>query len=262
MLTEKAYNTLHAKIEASQIWRSFQDPKTYFFAILNVGNTLAISSVGIFLPTFIQTFGFSPGKPTNYIISSINTKFIIVKAQLFSVIPYACAFFSLITICTISDRLNLKFIPILCLLSITLIGYVLLITLTSISARMVATCLVVGGAYPTVVLIVTWIGINTAGFTKRATTWSIAEICSNSIAIMGPHIYTNAPRFIKGHSILIGFTCSSIIMASCAYLYMATENKRRDKVEQEFRERGETHPDMNKTLEQLCDSHIAFRYTL
>ncbi|KAL7915552.1 MFS general substrate transporter [Trichoderma velutinum] len=241
----KAYNALHAKIEVSQIWRSFKDPKTYFFAILNVGNTLAISSVGIFLPTFIQTFGFSP-----------------VKAQLFSVIPYACAFFSLITICTISDRLNVKFIPIICLLSITLIGYILLITLTSTSARIVATCLVVGGAYPTVVLIVTWIGINTAGFTKRAATWSVAEICSNSVAIMGPHVYTNAPRFINGHSIVIGFTCSSIIMASCAYLYMAAENTRRDKVEQQFRERGETHPDMNQTLEQLCDSHISFRYTL
>lgn len=185
-----------------------------------------------------------------------------VNAQLFSVIPYACAFVSLITICTISDRLNVKFIPIICLLSITLIGYILLVTLTSVSARMVATCLVVGGAYPTVVLIVTWIGINTAGFTKRATTWSVAEICSNSVAIMGPHVYTNAPRFIKGHSIVIGFTCSSILMASCAYLYMAAENKRRNKIEQEFHERGEAHPDMNKTLEQLCDHHIAFRYTL
>lgn len=262
MLTEKAYNTLHARVEVSQIWRSFQDPKTYFFAILNVGNTLAISSVGIFLPTFIQTFGLSPGKPTSHIVFSISANFIAVNAQLFSVIPYACAFISLITICTISDRLNVKFIPIICLLSITLIGYVLLVTLTSVSARMVATCLVVGGAYPTVVLIVTWIGINTAGFTKRATTWSIAEICSNSVAIMGPHVYTNAPRFVKGHSIVIGFTCSSILMASCAYLYMAAENKRRDKIEQEFHERGETHPDMNKTLEQLCDRHISFRYTL
>lgn len=261
-MTEKAYNTLHAKVEVSQIWRSFQDPKTYFFAILNVGTALAISSVGIFLPTFIQTFGLSPGKPTSSIVSSISTNCITVNAQLFSVIPYACAFVSLITICTISDRLNVKFIPIVCLLSITLIGYVLLITLTSVSARMVAICLVVGGAYPTVVLIVTWIGINTAGFTKRATTWSVAEICSNSVGIMGPHVYTNAPRFIKGHSIVIGFTCSSIFMASCAYLYMAAENKRRDKVEQDFFERGETHPDMNKTLEQLCDRHIAFRYTL
>jgi hypothetical protein len=127
---------------------------------------------------------------------------------------------------------------------------------------MVATCLVVSGAYPTVVLIVTWIGINTAGFTKRAATWSIAEIFSNSFAIMGSHIYTDGPRYIKGHSIVIGFTCSSMIMASCAFLYMAMENKRKDKVEQEFRERGETHPDMDKSLEQLCDRHISFRYTL
>ncbi|KAL7917066.1 hypothetical protein ACQKWADRAFT_324954 [Trichoderma austrokoningii] len=45
---------------ASQIWRSFRDSKTYVFAIRNVGNTPAISSVGIFLPIFIQTFEFSP----------------------------------------------------------------------------------------------------------------------------------------------------------------------------------------------------------
>lgn len=127
---------------------------------------------------------------------------------------------------------------------------------------MVATYLVVGGAYPTVGLIVTWIGINTAGFSKRVAIWSVAEICSNSVAIMGPHVYTNAPRFIKSHSIVIGFTCSSIIIASCAYLYMAAENRRRDKVEQEFRERGKMHPDVNKTLEQLGDRYIGFRYTL
>jgi hypothetical protein len=185
-----------------------------------------------------------------------------VKAQLFSVIPYACAFFCLFTVCFISDRLGVKFVPIFCLLCVTLVGYIILIAVESTSARIAATCLVVAGAYPTVVLIVTWIGINTAGFTKRATTWSAAEICSNSLAIMGSHIYTVGPRFIKGHSILIGFTCCSMIMASCAYVYMAIENKRRDRIELQFHESGETHPDMNKTLEQMCDHHISFRYTL
>lgn len=185
-----------------------------------------------------------------------------MKAQLFSVIPYACAFVCLITVCYISDRFNVKFIPIICLLATTLIGYIVLVSVASTSARIVGACLVVSGAYPTVVLIVTWIGINTAGFTKRAATWSVAEICSNSVAIMGPHVYTDPPRFIKGHSILIAFTCLSMLMAICAYSYMAHENRRRDRVERDFQERGERHPDMDKSLEDLCDRHVAFRYTL
>ena len=185
-----------------------------------------------------------------------------MKSQLFSVIPYACAFFCLIAVCSISDRLNIKFVPIICLLSMILLGYILLVAATSTNARIAGTCLVVAGAYPTVVLTVAWIGINTAGFTKRAATWSVAEICSNSFAVMGSHIYTNPPRFIKGHSIVIGFICCSMIAASCAYFYMKVENKKRDKIEEEFRGRAEMHPDMNKTLEQLCDRHIAFRYTL
>jgi hypothetical protein len=57
----KAYNTMDAKFNSPRTFATLRDPKTFFFTFLNVGNTLAISSVGLFLPTFINAFGYSSG---------------------------------------------------------------------------------------------------------------------------------------------------------------------------------------------------------
>ena len=61
-------------------------------------------------------------------------------------------------------------------LSVACIGYIILLTVYSVPVLVFATCLVTAGLYPSVILLATWLGINTADFTKRGTIWAMAEI--------------------------------------------------------------------------------------
>lgn len=79
------------------------------------------------------------------------------------------------------------------------IGYILLLANVQVKAKMFAACLIVSGFYPSVALLIAWLGINTGGHTERGTTWTMAEIFGQSFSIKGQKIYDTPPRFVKGH---------------------------------------------------------------
>ena len=72
----------------------------------------------------------------------------------------------------------------------------MLLSVNSSAVKIVAVCFITGGMYPAVVLFLTWLTINSGGFTKRATTWAMAEVFAQLFSIMGAHLYEDgAPRF-------------------------------------------------------------------
>lgn len=245
VLTNIAYNTIGSKVQLWQIWATLKDPKSWGYALVNAGIALGISSVGVFLPTFIVAFGY-----TN------------VQAQLFSVIPYACATVTLVVVCFMSDRLNIKGPVLLVCLLLSAIGYIMLLTVSSTAVKMVAACFITSGLYPSVVLIATWLGINTGGFTKRGTTWAMAEIFGQCFSIMGSNVYTDGPRYIKGHSVVLGFLLMGMISTTALIFWMRHLNKKRDSEESEYVKRNEPHPHASRSLEEEFDFHVSFRYVL
>lgn len=240
-----AYNTENAKVSFKQIWACFIDPKSYAWAILNGTTGLCLSSVGVFLPTFVKDFGYST-----------------LDAQLYSVIPYACAFVTVLSFCYFSDRINLKGPFILFGFTLSAIGYIMLLTVKETKAKVAATCFIAAGMYPAVVLMVAWLVINTGGYTKRASAWAFSEVVSQCLSIMGSNIYVNGPRYIKGHSVVLGFIALSMITVVVLMFVYRRLNKRRDEILAEYTARDEEHPHTNKSLEDLQDFHINFRYTL
>ncbi|KIW39102.1 uncharacterized protein PV06_08913 [Exophiala oligosperma] len=241
----RSYNTVGAKVDLKQMWAAAKDPKCWLFASANSGVALGIASVGLFLPTFVKEFGYSTE-----------------RTLLFTIIPYACALVVTLTVCYIADRRNSKGPYLIFTLSAASVGYIILMSVTNDSARMFAACLITAFFYPSVILLLSWLGVNIAGFTKRGTTWGGAEIFGQCFSILGTHIYDQPPRFIKGHAILLGFQVYSIFCAAMLMWIMSRENKRRDAVEREYRERGEVHPHASKSLEELQDLHISFRYVI
>lgn len=181
---------------------------------------------------------------------------------MFSVIPYACATAVLPIVAKASDRLNRKGSFLIGTLSVVAIGYILLMTASSTAVKIFAACLITSGLYPSVILLVSWLGVNTGGFTKRGTTWALAEIFGQCFSIMGTHIYDGPPRFIKGHAIVLGFILLGIFNSCVLIWWMKRENARRDAVEQDYRDRGESHPHASMSLEDVQDFHISFRYIL
>ena len=147
-------------------------------------------------------------------------------------------------------------------LSVTCIGYILLLSNVNGKAKMVAACMITAGLYPTVVLTVTWLGINTGGFTKRGTTWAMGEVFGQCFSIMGQKMYNTPPRYIKGHAIALGFMVLSMLSALVLIFWMKHLNAKRDRILAEYAARGETHPHTNMSLEEEYDFHINFRYIL
>ncbi|KAH8890617.1 retrograde regulation protein 2 [Thozetella sp. PMI_491] len=237
------FNTRDSKLSWRQVWVALKDPKAWAFSFINSGFAQAVSTVGIFLPTFIASFGYTD-----------------IDAQLFSVIPYAVAFVTLPTLAFVSDKINVKAPFILVAQTLCCIGYIMLLTVTSTVAQMVAVCFVAGGMYAGVVLSVVWLGINTAGFTKRGTTWAMSEIISQLFSIMGTSIYGSS--HVKGHSVVLAFLVFAMLLVLVMLAWMRRANKKRDLMLEEYAARGAIHPHLSRSLEEEYDGHINFRYTL
>ena len=185
-----------------------------------------------------------------------------MQTQLYSAIPYGCATVTLVTVNIISDRVNKKGPFLVGCLATTSVGYIILIAVKSVHVKVFATCLVASGVYPSVILLVSWLGINTGGYTKRATTWAGCEILGQCLSIAGTHLYTDPPRYIKGHSIMLALCVISMSAAGANMYSFARANKQKEQIQRDYLERGEVHPHMGKTLEEVQDDHIAFRYIL
>lgn len=168
----------------------------------------------------------------------------------------------LVAVCIISDRVNMKGPFLLFCLALSCIGYILLLTVDSVTIKMVATCFVTSGLYPGVIVLVTWLGINTGGFTKRGTTWAMAEVVGQCFGIMGTNVYADPPKYIKGHSIVLAFMVLALCNAAGLIFWMRYSNKKKDRVEREFAERGDVHPHVSRSLEEEYDYHVSFRYIL
>jgi sugar phosphate permease len=185
-----------------------------------------------------------------------------VRTQLITVIPYACAFLTVLVLGIVSDKVNMKGPFLILTLTSAIVGYAVLLTNVSDVAKIVATCLITSGLYPSVILLITWLSINTAGFTKRGTTWAMAEIGGQCMSIMGTHVYVDPPRYIQGHSVVLAFMCSALLAVVFAMLWMRHCNRQKDKIEEEYRSRGEQHPHWQQSLEEVQDQHVSFRYIL
>ncbi|KAK5482067.1 hypothetical protein LTR55_006948 [Exophiala xenobiotica] len=238
-------NDKGAGFQPKQVRNSLLDPKTWYLAVLSGVNSTLLASTGAFLPTIIKEFGYSS-----------------VQAQLFTVIPYACAFVSMVTIGYLSDHFRNKSSFILGCLSLCATGLIILMATTGKQVGVFAACLLVMGAYPAAVLQMAWIQINFCGNTKRAMSWAVAMIFGQGLSMVGAQIYTTPPRFFKGHGILLAFVVVAMCSTVAARLTMARANKRRDEELREYEQRGEAHPDQAKSYEETCDYHVAFKYTI
>ena len=235
-------NTAGATLQLWQAKASLLDPKTWLLGILSGVNSTILASVGAFLPTIVKSFGYSA-----------------VQTQLFTIIPYACAFFSMILIASLSDHFRNKGYFILGSLTCCVIGLVVLLSTTTKEAGMTGACFLVLGAYPAAVMQIAWIQITFCGYTKRAVSWGIAMIFGQGLSMAGAQIYTTPTRFFLGHGVLLGLVVVGMVSTVVVQALMAHANKQRDKVLKEYHGRGEIHPDTEKTFEETCDGHVNWK---
>ena len=198
-----------------QIRAAFSDWKIYVFCVCYIGIVQPTYSLALFSPTIVQSLGFES-----------------YRAQLMTAPPYAFAFITTMTTAYFSDRYARRAVFILFWLTITIIGFTILIILENSYVKYFAVFLTTGGISPCVATCIAFISCNISPHTKRATALAFMLSVGNSGGAISGQIYrsTDAPRFILGHAVNLGFCIMALITAFILLISFWLENRRRDRL--------------------------------
>ena len=165
----------------------------------------------------------------------------------------------------LSDRYRHRGCFVLAGCLVATIGYIVLISPgrqhngLSPNVRYGALFIVAAGLFTAHPLIVMWLLINLAGDYKRAIGSAFQIGFGNIGGIVASNIFitTQAPRFVMGYAIALGFICLHAILATIFMIGLVRENRKRDKGERDYR--------LNLPAEDLGnigDDHPSFRFSI
>ena len=135
---------LNAKTTWMDVLGVFKDFKIVLGGLVYFGLIVSAYGYAYFAPTVLQSFGYSP-----------------IKTQLYSVPPWVATFTLSMIVATASDYYKRRYIFILPLLLISVVGMVALLTIhDSVNTRYGALFLVVMGEYAAAPVVVCWLSTN------------------------------------------------------------------------------------------------------
>lgn len=247
-----------------QVIRGLTDWRTYAYSAIYLSIGQPFYSLSLFVPSIIAALGF-----TN------------AKANLLSAAPYALATVFTLMVSYLSDKYTTRAPIIAASMLLTSIGYIILLCDVSDTVKFIAVFITVLGTSPSISAAITFVGNNFGPMYTRATVMGIFFSLGNSAGIISSNVYPagDAPRYIRGHSIALGFSVLSIILSLFMAIYNKRENDRRDRVygvpDPDGSDCNPLYADDPERLKkwglegmtklevlELGDSHPAFRYII
>ncbi|KAF8479373.1 putative MFS nicotinic acid transporter Tna1 [Gautieria morchelliformis] len=248
----------------AQVVRALTDWKTYVYGTIYLSIGQPFYSLSLFVPSIIAALGF-----TN------------ASANLLSAAPYTIGTVVTLLVAYISDRYSIRAPVIIVMMLLSIVGYTILLCDVSPAAKFVAVFITVAGVNPAIPTAITFVGNNFGPMYTRATVLGVFFSMGNAAGIISSNVYPigDAPRYIRGHAIALGFSCLTIVLCAFMTFYNMRENARRD------REYGVPNPDGSdcsplyaddpvrlkkwglegKSKEEIIalgDQHPAFRYMI
>ncbi len=138
-----------------------------------------IYSYSLFLPTIIKALGFDP-----------------VIAQLLTVPPNMCGFFSVLLACQASDKYQKRGMSMLIGLAVAIAGYIMLISTPNVWTQYGGTFLVGAGIFPCSPLIMGWLANNLAPHYVRATGTGFQIMVANFAAFVATFTYIETDAYV------------------------------------------------------------------
>ncbi|KAH7084246.1 high-affinity nicotinic acid transporter [Paraphoma chrysanthemicola] len=227
------------------VWQAIQDWKIYIFMLICMAGFCPIYSFALFLPTIIKNMGYTAN-----------------DAQLMSVPPYVCACFFTITASWYADRVRRRGIFLMGFQLIAIAGFSMLAATPRPRIQYAGTVLAAIGIYPQIPLGMAWNSGNIGGSLKRGTGIAMQVMGGNCGGIVASYVYLSrdGPRYITGHSILIGIVSMAFFLTFFMSTWCKLENARRDKIATEVGSQSLT-PEQKMLERELADNVPWFRYT-
>ncbi|PQE28879.1 high-affinity nicotinic acid transporter protein [Rutstroemia sp. NJR-2017a BBW] len=217
--------------DTKYIWQALTDWKIYVNMFIILGVTTPLYSISLFLPTIVKDLGYT----TNI-------------AQLMTVPSYviACAFS--IVASYYADKLQDRAVFVLGFQLVAIIGCSLLVTSDKSPIQYTDTFFAtLGGGLKRSIGVAMIVGFGN---------------CGGVLAAFG-YRPVDAPRYIQGHTMLLGLLSMSFVLVLCMTAYYKIENRRRDAAD---RERGlavESYTEeMKLSQEDRGDDATFWRFSL
>lgn len=231
-------------MSSKYIRRAFTSPHVLLNALASVCTLLTINSMTLFVPSLLRAMGYSP-----------------LHSQLMSVPPYALATVVCIIVTYLSDRTRTRGLWLLALLPLTVVGFILNLTVsvTSLGVRYFALFLCLAGAFTGSPILIAWAVENSSGDSTRAIASGIIFSVGNCGGLIAAWTYTSdaAPRYMKGHAINLGFACFCMFLSGVTTVYLRWENGKRRRGERDGKLVGLSEEE----ILTLGHEHPEFRFT-
>ncbi|SGY43392.1 BQ5605_C001g00021 [Microbotryum silenes-dioicae] len=203
----------------SQVRAAFTDWKTYCFTLIYIGVAEPFYSIALFIPTIVAALG----------------TFSLSQSQLMSTPPFFLGFATTLFSALYSDRLGHRGLFNVFWISLASIGFIILLARdprTDPKVAYFALFLCVGGLCPCVSSdwvisnSISWIGNNYPNRTKRSAAIGLFFSVGNAGGIVSSLVYfkQDSPRFIRGHSVGLGFALMTLILSLGLTLHLRSEN--------------------------------------
>ena len=171
-----------------------------YFAILS-----ALYSFGLFVPSIVQGLGYSA-----------------IRAQLFSVPPYAVAAFLTVVAAFASDRYKTRGPVMLAFLPLSIIGYAVIGHTNNLHLKYGMLFMMAAGLYPSVPPVLVWLSSNYSNHWTRATAIGLQLAIANCGGFVAAFVYQSheAPAYERSHTVIMGLLCGAWVLVAlkCAYL--------------------------------------------
>ncbi|KAG2219052.1 hypothetical protein INT45_008896 [Circinella minor] len=220
----------------SQVRSTFMDWKVYVYASIFLTSCIPVYGLSMFMPSIVKGMGYES-----------------VTAQAMSSPPYVLAFIWCLINSYDADRRGERGFHMMISGTFSVIGYILIIALSSVSdvAKYIGVVIATIGAFGLVAAMMSWFSNNFSGHTRRGVAIALITTIGNTSGAISGQVYqaSDEPLYIKGHSISLALMVTCVIITGFMKFMLTRINKKRDNMTpEEYRiasegiELGENHP--------------------
>ncbi|KAI2632587.1 putative MFS transporter [Hypomontagnella submonticulosa] len=193
------------------VMMALRDPRLYLFTLLQHASLLS-QTFQYFFPTILQTLGYG------------NIQTLLLTAPV-----WIAAFLVSLVVTYTSGRFADRSIHIVCLMLISVVGNVIVVSTLNTAVRFFALFLLPLGAVPAYQIILAWVANSfPRPLVKRSVCISFANMIGNSANIYGTYMYPSSdePRYLKGGSATAADALLVALLAIVARLVLQRQNKK------------------------------------
>ncbi|KAK3721072.1 hypothetical protein LTR37_003362 [Vermiconidia calcicola] len=204
------------KFRWTEVVKTLRDPKSYLTAGMFFCCNVAFSSMPVFLPTIVNSMGFSR-----------------LASQGLSAPPFLFAFVAVLLTAFVSDRFKSRSIPMMFHALLALSGYILAavggIMHAGPTLRYLAVFPICAGFFSAVTIVITWTVNNQASDEGKGTGMAVLNVIGQMGPLVGTRLYPDhdAPYYVTGMSVCAGAMLMVFILAFALRVVLMRENRKR-----------------------------------